>query len=383
MPYEVKFGDNLPAGYSMTAIRGGGTVQVSVREFVSSEDGDLFISRLEGIPQSLISMLPQSAGITPSVVDHLLAIIRRDRTGTIYVNELKTSLLMRTRREDKAGDFIYLKDVIDIDRMRFEGVDIPDDAGIAVLFSVGWRKGLYYDLNPTGHNPVPRNYDLEVALGQYYAYLLFQDLFKISEQDWKEFIKQKWFPFIYLGQPLLKRMIEHVRAGWQLDDLLDEIATETKCLLEESRAVWRDNPYISDHVELIERAADRYLNNDFISTASILFPRIEGIMRAYRRVVGIKHRPTGSNLAKAVVEKDANDRHAATYLLPESFRHYLENVYFAEFKDGQEAQMSRHSMAHGEVKPDQFSRKSATIGFLLLYQLALFLKPEKKWVNRK
>ncbi len=48
MPFEVKI-DGIPAGYSVKGARKGDTCDVIVREFTSSEDGDLFISRLEGV----------------------------------------------------------------------------------------------------------------------------------------------------------------------------------------------------------------------------------------------------------------------------------------------------------------------------------------------
>ena len=50
MPYEISF-ENLPVGYSASSKKyGDTTVEVVVNEFTSSEDGDLFITRLEGFP---------------------------------------------------------------------------------------------------------------------------------------------------------------------------------------------------------------------------------------------------------------------------------------------------------------------------------------------
>lgn len=79
MPFEIKL-DDLPAGYTLSAARKGEKVNVAVRDFTSSEDGDQFIKCLEGFPSQILSKLPKSANITPSVVDHLLAIIRKDKT---------------------------------------------------------------------------------------------------------------------------------------------------------------------------------------------------------------------------------------------------------------------------------------------------------------
>jgi hypothetical protein len=49
MPFELKL-DRRPAGYSVKGARHGELCPVIVQEFTSSEDGDLFISRLEGFP---------------------------------------------------------------------------------------------------------------------------------------------------------------------------------------------------------------------------------------------------------------------------------------------------------------------------------------------
>ena len=62
------------------------TVRVRCTEFVSSEDGQELIRRLEGFPTELLGMVAaQGRVVAPSQVDHLLAVIRPDRTGTVYV----------------------------------------------------------------------------------------------------------------------------------------------------------------------------------------------------------------------------------------------------------------------------------------------------------
>ncbi len=77
MPYEITL-DQRPAGYAMHDATGveGQSVEVAVREFTSSDDGELFLTRLEGLPATLIHELP--VRVQPSQVDHLLALIRND-----------------------------------------------------------------------------------------------------------------------------------------------------------------------------------------------------------------------------------------------------------------------------------------------------------------
>jgi len=375
MPFEITFKD-LPAGYSLDAARGGEKVRVSMQDFVSSEDGDKLINHLEGISDTILSRIPSR--VTPSGIDHLLAIIRPDRTGTVYINELEFVGLMRPRRSLKKGEPIFQRDILDIQRIKIKNAAIPEDAGFMMVMSCGWRKGLYYDLLPL-HSPrnPKRDYDVELLLGQFWSYLLFQDLFKIEETTWKELFRQRWFPFIYLGYPVLKKMVEHARLGWAIEDLLPEIQTEVDTILDDAAGVWRKNPYFDPHLTLLERAVERYRSGDHVSVAAILYPRIEGVMRSFFTKAGFVDKPSVLNLSLGVIQKDDALRHSCCLFLPEKFHLYLDQVYFANFTPGSNPDVGRHSVAHGEARAEDFSLKSSVIALLILYQVALFLSAEK------
>lgn len=331
MPYEIKLRD-MPAGYALTSARAGDTVVTSTKGFVSSEDGDLFISRLEGLPREIIAQLPPEANITPSVIDHMLALIRKDKTATVYVNELEMHASIRIRKTVEKGNHIYPKDILDIERLKFPTVHVPEDVGLMLILSVGWRKGFYYDLSPLVIPDMPsREYDFEVLCGQYFAYLTFQDLFKITDDTWKIIFDQGWFPFIYLGQPVLKKILTHASEGWDIDELLPEISDELRELLTSAPAVWEKNPYFEPHLSLIRTAIERYNANDHVSASSILYPRIEGIMRTYYYATGVNRKPTSKRLAKVAIEKGKEGKHARSFLLPDRFRAYLDDVYFANY----------------------------------------------------
>jgi len=376
MRFEIRF-DELPAGYSVNAAKSGENVQVRMRDFVSSEDGDKLVSHLEGISDFILSRLP--VRVMPSVIDHLLAIIRPDKTGTVYINELEFTGLMRPRRSMKKGEAIFQRDILDIQRMKMGNVKIPNDCGFLMVMSCGWRKGFYYDLVPL-HDPGKpiREYDVELLLGQFWTYLTFQDLFKIEESTWKELFRQRWFPFIYLGHPLLKKIVEHARLGWDVDELLPEIRKEVDNILVNATGVWRTNPYFEPHVHLLERAIERYHSEDHVSAAAILYPRIEGIMRSYFASAGVTKEPSAPNLTREVVQKNADKRHLCCLFLPDKFRDYLNQVYFANFIPGSNPDIGRHSVAHGEARAEDFTPKSSIIGLLTFYQVALFLSPESK-----
>ena len=123
MPFEVRL-TKRPVGYALEDATGieGQPVKVLTREFLSSEDSDLFISRLEGLPSYLLSLLakpPNRVNIMPSSVNHFLAIIRKDLRTTIYVNELPIRLRIRSARAINVGEAVTNEDIADIDSLTF------------------------------------------------------------------------------------------------------------------------------------------------------------------------------------------------------------------------------------------------------------------------
>ena len=167
-------------------------------------------------------------------------------------------------------------------------------------------------------------------------------------------------------------MLEHVRNGWAVDDLVPEFTREVKSLVAADDASWKNVDAISEHTPLLQRAADRYLEDDFISAASILYPRIEGIMRTYHLRLAVGEEASSRTLTQMVVNQGAGERHESSLLLPDRFRQYLSDVYFAGFEPGEQASMSRSSVAHGVASAQDFSEKAATIGWLTLLQTVLF-----------
>ena len=64
MPVEIQL--NGPVhGYAVESALEGQTVTIRIEEFTFSEDGELFRSRLEELPQLLLSLFPSSASIQP------------------------------------------------------------------------------------------------------------------------------------------------------------------------------------------------------------------------------------------------------------------------------------------------------------------------------
>lgn len=370
MPIEITLTD-IPGGYSLSSWRAGETVKVAVREFLSSEDGDDFLRRLEGFPDIVLNQLPAEKRVVPSQIDHLLVVIRRDKTCTVYINELNVLCEVLAKRDVTAGQAVFTDDIADVRKIKFEGIEVPADAGLLYIFSSGWRKGLFYDFAPIQPKDAePREYDLGVQLGQFFTYLLFQDRLKISGTAWENLLRQGWFPFISLSTVLSKELVNYAQLGWDIDELLPKVSTELKSGFGKWQIKCSRKAFFSDHADLLTRAVDRFNADDYVSAVSILYPRIEGVMRSYHRFA----RPSVSLNQKTLVESVTARRDPvkpqSVLLLPERFRHYLADSYFAAFDPKNPSGASRHTIAHGVAPQDAFSEKAAVIGFLILDQLS-------------
>jgi hypothetical protein len=342
--------------------------------FTSSEDGIAFVTRLEQLPTIILGKAPAGRAVNPSQVDHILAVIGRDKKATVYVNELRPLMAMVINRPITPGDPVGKDDIADISSVVFDGLTIPDDAGILFLFSIGWRKGLYHDFLPI--SPLVdsrRTYDLASALGQYYTYVLFQERFRIEPEQWDVLFRTKWFPFVGLRNETIRLMLTHIREGWEIDSLTGDIANEIKDKLDGFVQGWQAHPSFANHMKLLERAAERFKGGDYVSAASILFPRIEGLMRSYHASIDANVRPSQKSLPASAVHAKASQ--TVSLLMPKRFEQYLEEVYFADFKpEDKRFGISRNTVSHGVASEDEFNEKAATIGILVVQQLFFFFE---------
>ena len=368
MPFDINL-EQLPAGYAFTSARSGECVGVRYRDFTSTEDGQQFIQRVESSTYDFL----QPSLINPSQVDHLLAVCRNDRSATIYVNELEHHALVRTARPVEVGP-VTKDDIADVERLEL-GVHIPDDAGFLFLFSVNWRKGLFFDFGPILPDPQPRQYDVAALLGQAYSHVLFQERFSITDDEWNALFAEQWFPFVGLRNKTIDKLISYIRSGWKCDEILDEIVLEVKSRVPKMLESWRNHSSFLQHIDILERAVERFLDNDTISCTSLLFNRIEGILRTNHLSISTASMRKQKNLVESAVK--AKIKNEKCLLLPYRFNSYLNNIYFADFKpdaDAQNIAISRNSVGHGVASVSEFNLKSSVIGILIVHQLFYLLE---------
>lgn len=373
MPYEITL-DQLPGGYALTDAKEGEVVRVSMREFTSSEDGERFIARLDGLPTRLVSHLQRLGNVRASEIDHLVAVIRPDRTATVYVNELPIVAHVRATRPIGPNEEVTENDIGDMQSVDL-GVELPATAGILVIMSAKWRKGLFFDLGPL-NGQGDRAYDINELLSSYFAYLHNQAIFSLSEEDWSFLVDQLWFPFVGLPKKLLRTLLDRARRRADLDTLVPQIRDSVRDRLDVWVHAWSAKAQFSAHVDLLNHAAHRYREGDFMSATAILYPRIEGLLRDVRMSESPGAKLTQGVLAATVADLSRELR-PHSWLLPERFKRYLKQVYFASFEPGKPAKLSRNAVGHGVASASDFSEKAAAIGFLVIEQIHWFI-PSKK-----
>jgi hypothetical protein len=375
MPYEIQF-EHTPMGYAVAcSLPTDEHVKVQPIGMATSADGELLSSWLAGLPTDVLNKISKiGPQLKPSQVDNLLAIVRADNSAVAYVNELEFIASIRVSPERildrvEKGDAIFEHDIDDVGGVEIEGIDNPIDAGVILVCSDGWQKGLFFDVTPlTSRGSRKRDFAISTVLGGMFSQFRFQHVFGLTAEDWNALFQSKWFPFSGLRKETLKVLVSAIRCGRNPDELLPKIRSELLTRLPTLLEVWKRNRVFADHIALLERAAERYNAEDYISCTSILVPRIEGLLRTYHNAIQSSERPQQRKLCVSAIAGLAN-RHNSM-LVPLRFQEYLERVYFSDFDDSStDIHVSRHSVSHGVASASNFESKAATLALLICHQL--------------
>ena len=151
------------AGFLASDARPGEMASVQVREQLTTDDGALFISRIEGLHASIFSRIPGLP--TPSEISRLLVIIKPNLDAVAYVNELDEIGSVRIGRAVNAGEPVLAKDILDMSELDV-GVEIPNDCAFVFVRSLGWQRSLLYDITPILLPPKLRDYNVKVKFAQ-------------------------------------------------------------------------------------------------------------------------------------------------------------------------------------------------------------------------
>jgi len=167
MPLEFRL--TVPiGGIALHAASPGEPVDVLTEELLGPAQPQL-LSRLEELQSVVFSRI---AGLPPpSMIDHLLLLIRPDLSGIAYVNELRIQAMVRVNRAVQAGTPVFQQDITEVSSVDL-GVEVPADNAVVVVRSAGWRRSLYWNFGPLNPEHLPRTVPIEKVLAQQELLLL-------------------------------------------------------------------------------------------------------------------------------------------------------------------------------------------------------------------
>lgn len=363
-------------GYSVSPARGGEMTQVRYMGATSTEDGDLHIKYLEGFPQTILSMI--NGDITPADVKSMVVLISHDLRAEVYINEVEVFGYAhgKAKKVDK-GQAVSKDDITGFERIRLADIKFPDDHAYFCLLSLGWDKAYIYDFSPLDDRCQKKiEYDVEKFIGSYFSYLSFKTIHSISDSDWNAMLNQNWFPFSSLKFSTVESIINYVRCGWDVNDLIETIEKDALAYLASWMPEWNKHEDLKPFVVFLERAIERHISEDFLSSSSIMYPKIEGLIRQeFIRDNPGKEGRQQKMIVEHITEKTLRNLSSLTTYIPDKFKRYLEECYFKDFVASSQAnQISRHSVAHGASSIEQYDRKGSLLGLLVFSQIVQYIK---------
>lgn len=379
MPFTFYNKQQFPCGFAMTGGLTGEKLVVELSNFYTIEDGNDFISRIESCSE-IVQPALDSAKIMPSGVDHLLAILYPDQKVTVYCNELKQTGRAQLRdvsgKGIKSGQGLTVNHITEFLEMELSDadsnpIDIPLNCGIIYIFSIHWRKGLYFDFSPFSDKKYRLPTNLKRLFGHYHTVVTFQELYSATDTQWAKVIEWGWFPFA--GMPIEDRitLFALAKEGRYLQPHFEEYCRTFAKDLGNRIANYEKKEYFLEQIEFIKQAYKYYQEKAWHASMAILGPRIEGIMRfALERDKPSPNKVYVSEALQNIIKK--REEHSA--LFPEKFKDYLNKYYFNGFDvNAGKLDLSRHSHAHGVSRFEDYTEINATLQFLILDQLFFFL----------
>ena len=115
MPIHMTF-DQPPAGIVLTSALPGEDMLISTKAYLSSEDGNDFVSHLEGIWGYFEPSLREQ-GVMPSQIDHFLALVSPNLETRLFCNELQQRAQVRVKRAIEAGKAVFKDDIATIEEL--------------------------------------------------------------------------------------------------------------------------------------------------------------------------------------------------------------------------------------------------------------------------
>ena len=183
------------------------------------------------------------------------------------------------------------------------------------------------------------------------------------------------FLFIGLSPNLLKQIVIHSEKRWSLERLNDEIIACAKSAAGQIVELADGSALFQARSAALKIGLKHFTGGDSFSAASVLYPAVEGILRRHYTSRNSDNYPRQARLIEDAKQTGLAGRHAYCLLLIERFDAYLRQVIFADFDWKNPSGVSRHTIGHGVVEPNQCDDVSVARVVLTIQHLLFSLNP--------
>lgn len=371
----IKLTNVLMGGFAGSNALPGETVPILVRASLTSDEREFHIYA-EGIGH-LLTARAKEAGTLLSLdgfVGYVL-IIHKDGTAELYLDNAQMAIEVLAKRDIKAGEAIYGRDIGDIRRVRYPDITfLPADKAF-ICFKVGWKFGMFFDLAGNRELDVDR---MERDLGVLYRRLRYQALYEAlaDQATGDRMTKAGWFPFIEIIGGDFNPLLNAYQLEFDIENKEKEIVGQfTSDRIDKIGERWWKNPILSKHKTVLEAGLEAFKRGDSVSCIKNIMTEIEGVLSDLHLAEKGSTAKTKDLLSYAVEKGVKKANGEASLFFPKNFLEYLLKVAYADFDPNvpKEAGASRHTVGHGYASGVAYTPARALQVILTLDQIAFYI----------
>lgn len=362
------------SGFPPTNVNPGNYFWLLTRASITSDEPE-FYKYVEQISNPFFTRCK----ILQDAVYQFLILIHEDLSAELFINDFPIEKELLAKRDFKAAEAITDGDIADIRRLKFSNIQIADTDKVIYCFKVGWKFGLFFDLDRREKSDID---GIWLALGKLYRELLFQHVYEVlrTRTQFEEMLKDGWFPFVQLLGWHYKALSEAYKDKFDFDNRIEKVVGSfDREAIEKITANWWKKQIFQDKKELIQAGINAFLSFDnagYINCIKTLLTEAEGIIRLQHfEDTGKDKNVRVTELLDYLIERrktKSGSEHSL--LLPLPFLEYLKNVVFSRFDlaSGQ-VDLSRNSSSHGVAPYTAYTRTRALQGIFILDQIYFYL----------
>ncbi|MFC1958335.1 hypothetical protein ACFLV6_00210 [Chloroflexota bacterium] len=235
------------AGFALASGKRGDTIPILARALITSDEPE-FYKYIENLSNPIFNKV----GVFQDAVYQVLIIIHSDSSAELFINDFLVAVEMMAKRDVKKGEIITNCDIADIRRLNFPRTKIVDTDKVIYCSKVGWKFGLFFDLDRRDKLDIKA---MELDLGKLNRYLSFQYIYEVlaNEAQFEEMIKDGWFPFIEIIGGEYKALKEIYENKFDFDNRIEKlIESFNKERIEKITNKWWRKPVFNDNKEILQ-----------------------------------------------------------------------------------------------------------------------------------